>query len=197
MDNNRDKYEEAKSDFEVFVAQILSAMSTVETSFTELAPKHCIFRINRDIRFSKNKMPYKNNFGAAFSQGGKKSPYADYYIHIEPGASFIAGGVWMPDATRLKGIRQEIDYDLDGFRSVLNNKVFKKLYTGIDGEQLKKAPAGYATDNPALEYLRYKSFTVGHAIDDKVITQAAFVQTVTQSFTTMKPFLDFLNRPIA
>lgn len=196
MDSHRDIYEVARQNFEEFVAAILDGMSSVEPSFADLKPKHCIFRINRDIRFSKDKSPYKNNFGAAFSKGGKKSPYADYYFHLEPGNSFLAGGLWMPDAARLKGIRQEIDYGLEDFRQIVNNKAFRKIFPNIEGEQLKNAPSGYAIDNPAIEYLRYKSFTVGHSVEDKKITGGDIVKYTLQSYITMKPFLDFLNRSV-
>ena len=196
MDIHRKEYETAKQNFEVFVTAVLEGLGGFEPLFKDVAAKQCIFRINRDIRFSEDKSPYKSNFGAHFTIGGKKSPHAGYYFHLEPGSAFIGGGAWLPPADMLKGIRQEIDYDLPAFEKIINQKDFKKLYAKIDGEQLKKAPQGYDPENPAIEYLRYKSFTVGHKVADKDILDKAFVKQVVQSLKTMKPFIDFLNRAV-
>jgi uncharacterized protein (TIGR02453 family) len=196
MDCNRSAYETAKRNFEEFVGQLLEGMQTFEPSFAELTPRACIFRLNRDIRFSSNKAPYKTNFGAAFSKGGKKSPAAGYYIHLEPGASFAAGGAWQPSPELLKGIRQEIDYDFKGFNDIVGQKEFRKLYPQLEGEQLKKAPQGYEADNPAIDFLRFKSFTVSHAVPDKDLLSKQSVQKILHSFATLKPFIDFLNRPL-
>lgn len=197
MDAHRKEYEAAKQNFEVFVTAVLEGLGGFEPLFKDMAAKQCIFRINRDIRFSEDKSPYKTNFGAHFTIGGKKSPHAGYYFHLEPGSSFIGGGAWLPPADMLKGIRQEIDYDLPAFEKIINQKEFKKLYPKIDGEQLKKAPQGYDPENPAIEYLRYKSFTVGHKVADKDILDKKFVQQTVQALKTMKPFIDFLNRAVA
>lgn len=197
MDAHRKEYETAKKDFEAFVTAVLEGLGAIDPAFKDILPKQCIFRINRDIRFSEDKSPYKSNFGAHFTVGGKKSPHAGFYFHLEPGSAFIGGGAWLPPADLLKGIRQEIDYDLKAFEKIINNKEFKKLYPQIDGEQLKKAPQGYDPENPAIEYLRYKSFTVGHKVADKEITDKGFVKLLLQSFKTMKPFIDFLNRAVA
>lgn len=196
MDANRKSYEAAKQNYEDFVTELIQEIEAFEPSFSELKAKQCIFRINRDIRFSENKAPYKSNFGAAFSKSGKKLPSAGYYFHLEPGSSFIGGGIWMPPSDMLKAVRQEIDYDLKAFLKIIEDKNFKKLYPNIDGEQLKTAPQGYTTDNPAIAYLRYKSFTVGHAVPDKEITGKNFVRETASSFKTMKPFIDFLNRAV-
>lgn len=194
MDAHRKAYETAKKDFEAFVAALLEGVAGLDPAFSGINPKSCIFRINRDIRFSEDKSPYKSNFGAHFTKGGKKSPLAGYYFHLEPGNSFIGGGAWMPPADLLKGIRQEIDYDLEGFQNIIEQKDFKKLYPKIEGEQLKKAPQGYDTENPAIGYLRHKSFTVGHKVTDKDLKSKDLVKHTLHSFTVMQPFIDFLNR---
>jgi uncharacterized protein (TIGR02453 family) len=196
MDANRQMYEAAKADYESFVTQIIAGLSKMEPLMSELTAKQCIFRLNRDVRFSNDKSPYKSHFGAYFSIGGKKSPHAGYYLHAEPGQSFIGGGCWMPEAAMLKSIRQEIDYDFDTFKSIIQDKNFKKLYPKIDGEQLKKAPQGYDTENPAIAYLKHKSFTVGHPVADKDLFSKQAVDKVLSSFETMKPFIDFLNRSV-
>ncbi|WP_118951334.1 DUF2461 domain-containing protein [Taibaiella helva] len=196
MDAHRKEYEAAKADYERFVADILEGLSAFEPLFRDIPAKQCMFRINRDIRFSEDKSPYKTNFGAHFTIGGKKSPHAGFYFHLEPGSAFVGGGSWMPPADMLKNIRQEIDYDLAAFEKIIHQKDFKKLYPRIDGEQLKKAPQGYDPDNPAIEYLRYKSFTVGHPLSDKELSDKNLARQTIQSFRTMKPFIDFLNRAV-
>lgn len=196
MDAHRKDYEEAKANFEAFVTAVIEGLSAFDPGFSGLNARQCIFRINRDIRFSNDKSPYKANFGAHFNKGGKKSPAAGYYFHLEPGQSFIGGGAWMPPADMLKQIRQEIDYDLETFRGIIDHSAFKKLYPRIDGEQLKKAPQGYDPANPAIEYLRYKSFTVGHPLTDASLAGKKLVQDTVRSFEVMKPFIDFLNRAL-
>ena len=112
FDKNRDAYAIAKDDYEVLVDNLLVALSAVEPVFKEQKAKDCVFRIFRDVRFSKDKTPYKPNFGAFFSKGGRKYPGAGYYLHVEPGGkSFAGGGLWMPEAPILKAVRQEIDYN--------------------------------------------------------------------------------------
>jgi uncharacterized protein (TIGR02453 family) len=196
MDANRKPYEAAKADFEAFVSEVIGRLSLLEPLMSELTAKQCIFRLNRDIRFSNDKSPYKSNFGAAFSIGGKKSEHAGFYLHFEPGQSFVGGGCWMPPAEMLKNIRQEIDYDLPAFEAIVNDKKFKKLYPSIDGEKLKKAPQGYDVENPAIEYLKHKSFTVGHAVKDADLLGNKALDNVLNSFEIMKPFVDFLNRSL-
>jgi len=194
MDANRKSYEAAKADYEAFVTELIGGLSKLVPAMAELTAKQCIFRLNRDIRFSNDKSPYKSNFGAAFSIGGRKSEYAGFYLHLEPGQSFVGGGCWMPSAEVLKKIRQEIYYDLDTFNGIVASKAFRKLYPQIDGEKLKKAPQGYDPEDPAIEYLKHKSFTVGHPLQDADLQTGKAAAKVLQSFETMLPFIDFLNR---
>jgi uncharacterized protein (TIGR02453 family) len=135
---NKKTYEAVKKNHEAFVQELLQAMAAREDAFSTQKPKDCVFRIYRDVRFSKNKVPYKTNMGAVFAKGGKKTTGAGYYVHIEPGKSFIGGGIWMPDGETLKKIRQEIDYNLKEFETLLHEKNFKKTFGEINGEKLKK-----------------------------------------------------------
>jgi len=197
FDKHRDEYEAAKEDFELLVTEILGGLSVTEPMFKEQKAKDCIFRIFRDVRFSKDKTPYKAHFGAFFSRGGRKFPGAGYYLHIEPGGkSFAGGGLWVPEAPLLKAVRQEIDYNFAEFKKIIEDKKFKKFFAKIDGEQLKTLPAGYKEDNPAIEYLKMKSFTVGHNLPDTDLTGKGLVKKVMDVFTTMRPFADFLNRSL-
>jgi uncharacterized protein (TIGR02453 family) len=193
---NKDAYEGAKADFEHFVAEILAGLATSEPGFLEQKAKDCIFRIYRDVRFSKDKSPYKANFGAYFSKGGKKFNGAGYYFHLDPGKSFAGGGLWMPEPEILKKVRQEIDYNFGEFQSIIENATFKKLFGTIRGEQLKKVPQGYDSTNPAAELLKFKSFTVSNTVGDVELLQSGIIGHCLEVYGAMRPLLDFLNRAV-
>lgn len=190
---NRSKYEDAKADFEKFVESLLPLLAKENSKLKDLKVKDCVFRIYRDVRFSKNKAPYKTNFGAYFVEGGKKSSKAGYYIQIEPGNSFLAGGCWMPEAPVLKAIRQEIDYNLKDFEKIVKGKAFKSRFGELSDARLKTTPKGYDADNPAIDYLRQTSFTVTAAIKDKDLVVPTFTKDAAKAYKEMLPFLQFLN----
>lgn len=197
FDKNRDAYEAAKADFETFVEVIKSQLAKTEPALADQKAKDMIFRIFRDVRFSKDKTPYKAHFGAYFSRAGRKSPDAGYYLHIQPGnKNFVAGGLWMPEGPLLKATRQEIDYNLEEFNSILNKTAFKKLYKSLEGEKLKTLPQGYTADNPAIEYLKMKSFIVSTKLEDKDLLAKTAVSKINAAFNTMQPLVSFLNRAI-
>lgn len=197
FDKNRDAYEAAKADFETFVEAIKNQLAKLEPALADQKPKDMIFRIFRDVRFSKDKTPYKAHFGAYFSRAGRKSPDAGYYLHIQPGnKNFLAGGLWMPEGPLLKATRQEIDYNLDEFKNILNKAAFKKLYKTLEGEKLKTLPQGYTADNPAIEYLKMKSFIVSTKMEDKDLLAKTAVSKIFAAFNTMQPLVNFLNRAI-
>jgi len=128
FDAHRQLYETAKTDFYALVEKLIPATAKFDAPIGQLAVKQCVFRINRDVRFSKNKAPYKNNMACYFNQAGKNGLGAGYYLHIEPGKSFAAGGIWVPEPQVLAGIRQEIDYNFTDWKKVIENKAFKKTY---------------------------------------------------------------------
>lgn len=197
FDSHRKEYEAAKKDFELFIEALLHELSAVEPLFKEQKAKDTIFRIFRDVRFGKDKTPYKPNFGAYLSRGGKKSPEAGFYLHIEPGGKcFLAGGMWMPEAGILKKLRQEIDYNLNDFESILKAASFKKLYPAVEGEKLKKPPKGYDSENPAIEWLKMKSYIVKTGLADDDLLDKNAPKKIAKSFMVMKPFIDFLNRAL-
>jgi uncharacterized protein (TIGR02453 family) len=199
FDANRPSYVEAKTTFENFVASLISAYGKHDPSIAHLTAKECMFRINRDVRFSKNKSPYKTNLGASISSGGKKSPFAGYYVHIEPGASFAGGGMWMPMPEQLAKVRQEIDYNFDEFLSLIKSPAFKKqyqqLYTG-DDVSLSRVPKGYDAENPAAEYLKLKSFIAMRPITDEEIASGDLEKICVNAFKALKPLVEFINRGI-
>ena len=197
FDKNRKIYEQAKADYLNFVTILLNEIQGFDTSLMELQPKQCIFRLNRDVRFSKNKDPYKTNFGASFSKGAKKVQSAGYYFHLEPGENFVGGGLWMPMAPDLNKVRQEIDYCFKEFSSILKKPAFKSTYGDMDNSmKLVRPPKGFDVDNPALEYLKLKSFVVTRSIKDTELSDKQLVKNVVKDFKTIAPLVHFLNRAI-
>ena len=198
FDNNRAQYEKAKSDFRDFIAAVITGIGKFDNSIATLEAKNCIFRINRDVRFSKDKRPYKNNMAGYFNKAGKKGNGAGYYLHIEPGASFIAGGIWMPEPLVLSNIRQEIDYSYKEFKKLLANPAFKKHFPkGLESSNiLMRPPKGYDTENPAIELIKLKSFIVSKTFTDKEIISKDFEKEIFNACKAMKPLIDFLNRVV-
>jgi uncharacterized protein (TIGR02453 family) len=199
FDANRAQYEAARIDFSNFIQLVIDAVQKSDTTITGLTSRDCLFRINRDIRFSNDKTPYKAHFGASIKRSGRKSPFAGYYFHLEPGQSFIGGGMWMPEAPALKNMRQEIDYNWDEFSAIIGEKNFKKtfgdLYKGGD-VSLSTMPKGYEKGNPAAEYLRLKSFIAETKITDEELTKATLHKKTVAAFEALQPFLNFINRTV-
>lgn len=195
FDDHRETYATAKQDFEDTINKLLEELSVLEPALREQKAKDCVFRIFRDVRFSKDKTPYKAHFGAYLSKGGRKYEGAGYYVHIEPGGkSFAGGGLWMPEPTLLKKVRQEIDYNTDEFQAIVDQPTFRKHFKTIEGEKLKNPPRCYASDHPAIEYLRLKSITVGASLADEELTSPLLLKKCVEIFTAMRPLVDFLNR---
>ena len=199
FDENRNSFEQAKSDFEALVKDIISAFGKVDSDIAPLEAKNCIFRQYRDVRFSKDKTPYKQHMGASFDRGGKKSGFAGYYLHIEPGnKSMAGGGIWMPEAAALKKIRQEIDYGRDEFANILNEPAFKKVYGDLEqGEfKLSREPKGYEKNNPAIEYLKLKSLVATDPLTDVDLTSKDLPKKIVGAFTALMPLIKFINRSL-
>ena len=198
MDLHRNEYEKAKEDFHLFVDEMINNIAKFDTSIGMLKSKECSFRINRDIRFSKDKRPYKNNMAAYFNREGKKGRGAGYYIHIEPGKSFVAAGIWMPEAKDLAAIRQEIDYNFEEWEKILSTASFKNQFKdGIDNsDTLVRPPKGYTDDNPAITYLKFKSFIFRKSFSDKEVLDSSFPKAVSKTFQTVKPVIEFINRSL-
>ena len=194
MDANKKVYLEAKGAFVSITESLINGVAGFDESLIGLEPKQSIFRINRDIRFSKDKSPYKTNFGAYMVPGGKKSGNAGYYLHLQPGdESFIAGGVYMPQAENLTKIRQEIDYNVSELKTITEAPKFMEFFGAIEGEKLKKAPKGYPIDHPNLELLKLKSFLVIHKVKDSQVLKTGFIDYVLTVFKAMEPFNSYLN----
>jgi len=197
FDANRAGYEAAKKDFEGLIQTLIDKQGKNDRSIAEVKAKDCLFRINRDLRFSKDKSPYKTNFGASITRGGRNSPFAGYYFHCEPGESFVGGGLWGPLPPALKKVRQEIDYNFAEFKKIIGNKKFKSvygdLYRGSDAS-LTKIPQGFEKDNPAGDYLKLKSLIAMKSLTEKDLGAKDLVKTITDAFAALHPLLLFINR---
>ena len=202
--NNRDwfkannkYYEEARSEFKSIVENLIPALAVSNPLLANLEAKDTIFRIYRDVRFSKDKSPYKIGMGAIIAPSGRKSLYAGHYLHIEPGNSFLAGGSYSPPTERLKNIRWEIYYNCEEFKSIINSVDFKKLFSEIEGSKLVRPPVGFPKDFEDIELLKYKDYTVFHKIDDKAVESSDFLLNSVDIFNKMNPFNEFLNRALS
>jgi len=197
FDANRSRYDASKKDFEVFIQAVIDSFGKKDKSISLLKAKECLFRINRDVRFSKDKSPYKTNFGASINKGGRKAMNsAGYYIHLEPGQCFIGGGIYQPMPDELKKLRQEIDYSFKDFKKIIDSKKFKSLYGELDKSPeflLSRVPKGYEPDNPAAEYLRMKSYIAMVEIKDEELTSQDLIKKTVTAFETLQPLIQFIN----
>lgn len=199
FEKNKPAYLAAKEEFETMVAAVLRETVKFQPDYAHLEARKLIFRIYRDVRFSKDKKPYKTNMGAGFSPGGKLIQEPGYYLHIEPGnKSFIAGGLYMPEPPLLANVRQEIDYNGEKLKKIFSKADFKKTMGGWDEtDKLKKIPKGYAPDHPLAEWLKLKSFVVGCKLTDNQVTRPGFAKEAAKVFKTIKPLNEFLKEAIA
>ena len=196
---NKKRYEAVKNEYQQLVGDFLDAMKPLDPSLEMLEVKNCTFRINRDIRFSKDKTPYKSHLGVWLSSGAKGMNRSGYYIHLEKGASFIAGGLYCPEAVDLKKMRKEIAYFHDDLEAILNEKDFKREFKDFDRNEkdtLKNPPRGYEKEHPAIEFLKLKSFECSQRIDFSEVTKKDFVATMSKKLIALKPLNDFINRAL-
>lgn len=190
---NRTTYESCKLNIIHAVELLIHEISSFDQSISGVLPKKSIFRINRDIRFSNNKLPYKTNFGAFIAPEGRNSGKAGYYFHIEPGNSFIGGGIYMPPSPVLKAIRNEIFENYEEFLEIVTDHDFVKYFKELTGEKLKTRPRGYTDDFEGIEYLKLKHFTViNYKSDDYFKDENAFKNLLTE-FESIYAFNRFLN----
>ncbi len=192
--NNKSKYEAAQEDFLCFITALIAKIIEFDDSIADIEPKKTMFRIYRDVRFSKDKRPYKTNLGAHLApKAAKPHSQAGYYIHVEPGNCFLAGGAYQPPASWLNRIRERIAHSGEDLKRILTHPDFKTYFGKLEGEQLKTKPRDYPVDHPHIDLLRYKSYLAMHPVDDLVVQQIDFLDYAKQVFQVMKPFKDFLN----
>ena len=200
FDVNRKKYDDAKTNFAAFIQQVLNEFGKKDTTLSAIVAKDCLFRINRDVRFAKDKSPYKTNMGAYINAFGKKSMNAGYYLHISPGESFAGGGLNQPDADALKKIRQEIDYNFDELSNIINHKKFKTVYSkGLSEEgdvKLSRPPKGYDENNKAIEFLKLKSIVAMSPLTDEQLMDKKAVSIIVKAFEALHPLIVFMNKAL-
>jgi uncharacterized protein (TIGR02453 family) len=196
---NKDRYDVARQNVIDLTAQLITLLQKIDPAISpDLEAKKCVMRIYRDIRFSKKKLPYKNNFGISFPTSGTKLGGAEYYLHIQPGKSFIAGGYWMPEANHLKAIRQEIDYNGHDLKAIIDAPEFVKLFGDFrNQDKLKTLPRDYAADNENIELLKLKSFIVMHPLKDAEIKSDKAADNIAQLCNKVYPLNVFLRNAIA
>ncbi|KUJ52787.1 hypothetical protein AR685_06760 [Chryseobacterium sp. JAH] len=196
FNENKNLYTEAQSDVLNFIESLISEIGKYDENLLKMDAKKSMFRIYRDTRFSKDKIPYKTNFGASLGMG-KGNQKGGYYFHLEPGKSFIAGGIYMPEPSTLKAVRKEISLYGDDFLTILNDKKFKKLFSGLsEDDKLKKIPQGFEKEDPMGEFLKLKSFIVVYNLKDEEIINKNAAANLSKIFEVMKPLNAFLNRAL-
>jgi uncharacterized protein (TIGR02453 family) len=190
---HRPAYERARDLFEDFVEELILGLGAIEDMYGVTA-KDCVMRIYRDIRFSKDKSPYKTGFGASVGPGGRKSYRFHYYVHLEPhNQSMIAGGLHEPKSAELNGFRTAISRDARKYKAVVGAESFKRYFGEVGGERLKTAPQGYDRNHPQIDLLRLKDVVAVHRLTDDDVLAPHFPAHAIKVCTAMKPFLDYLS----
>ncbi|MCD0487707.1 DUF2461 domain-containing protein [Pedobacter sp. MC2016-14] len=194
---HKDEYETARENVLDLVKDLIPQLAKIDPLISgDTDPKKAIMRIYRDVRFSKNKDPYKTNFGMWFSAKSKGGNEPGYYLHLQPGNSFVAGGYWMPEAPHLKLIRQEIDYNIGDFLEIIEDKTFAADFKLSTSNALKNAPKGYDPADPNIQYLKLKSFEVLKKLTDKEVCSANLAARLAGYYKTIHPLVTFLRNAI-
>lgn len=196
FNDNKDWFQKSSEKFKEFTHSLIVGINEFDDFVGSVEPKDCIFRVYRDVRFSANKEPYKTNFGAYITKGGRKSPYAGYYFHLDTESSFASGGIYMAEPNVMKRIREDMDLYSDEFLAIVNSNKFKETFQFFDDEKLKRVPTGFDKDSPVAEYLKFKHITPYHSLNEKDITDKNLLKNTLAVFKEMKPLVDFLNRSI-
>ncbi|MBN2174149.1 MAG: DUF2461 domain-containing protein [Bacteroidales bacterium] len=197
FNQNRDRYEAARGEFEMLMNRIIPGIQTFDSEIAGVTAKQAIFRIFRDVRFSKDKSPYKTNFGGFISKGGRKGGHAGYYIHIDPSGSFLAGGSYMPPPGFLKKFRQEIYFNIDEFKKIILSNDFRQAFGNLEGEKLSRPPKDFPADFPDIDLLKFKSYIVMHSLDNRLINKPDLIEYILDIFNRLAPLNHFLNRALS
>ena len=192
--NNREWFRENKPEYEKAMSNIKAFTAAVEKELNkkDIIEKSKTYRIYRDVRFSKNKLPYKNHFGSSFVRAGAIRR-GGYYVHLMPGGSFVGGGFWAPNPSDLKRIREEFAMDDGPIRNIISDKKFKKYFGSLRGNAVKTAPKGFSKDHPAIDLIRLKQFLVLRPFSDKEVLSAGFLKETVKTFEAMRPFFDYMS----
>ncbi len=195
FNKNKGRFFAAHDDFVRFVQSLIEKVASFDRSVSGLDAKDRVFRIYRDIRFSRDKSPYKTHFGAVLHGKGTQCGVAGYYLHLEPGNTFLAGGVHMQEPGHLKAIRRALSRNGTAFLKIVQDAKFRKLFT-LEGERLVRVPQGLDNEDPMAEYLKYKDLVIRHSMNDKDVLSARFATSCSNVFKAMVPFNTFLNTAI-
>ncbi len=205
QNNNRDWFQTNKKAFDAaqdnltaFTDYLIGEVGKFDDAVATLDPKSCVFRIYRDVRFSKDKSPYKTNLGAYISPGGRKSMKPGYYFHVQPGQSFVAGGKHVPDGPETLKIRNAIANNTDEFLKIVEKKSFRDAFGEMRGDRLKSAPKGFDPEHKVVEYLKLKEFMGFKELnDDKILTSAEFPKMLAKIMKEMFPLVAFLRKALS
>lgn len=194
---HHDAYQESLSEIKELTSTLLSEIQKIDKRLVGVNSKDCIFRIYRDIRFSKDKTPYKNHFGIYFAPGGKNSSKPGYYLHIEPNESFFGGGAWMSPTNELFAIRQEIYYNYLTYKTIVEEPDFANEFPNLDSTYInKKAPKGFDPNFEGIEILKHKSFFFFQKITNDELSSPHCKEKIVRLFQMLQPFNAFLNSAI-
>lgn len=196
FDQNRDRYDLTRKKFLAVTEILIHEIRRFDKEIPALNPKDCVFRIYRDVRFSKEKSPFKTNYGCFMARGGKKSGYAGYYLHIQPGECFLSGGIYMPSPEFLHAIRQEIYYHPHEYIGLLEDEKFKATYTLPYFDKLKTAPKGYPKEWQHLDLIKNRSYALGHPVSEEALYAPDFLNRAIDIFKIIHPYNTYLNRAV-
>lgn len=189
---NKEWYLRVKAKHEAFINQVIEVLAKREPDVEGLEAKDCTYRIYRDMRFSPDKTPYKTHIGAYMVRGGKKSPRAGYYIHLEPDHCLFGGGIWCPELSLLKALRQDVHDNIEEFTGIVEDPKFSKYYV-VEGEKLKNVPAPFPKDFAGGEWLKFKSYTVSNYVPESFFKGEHVIEHIVDRLMLMQPFNRFLN----
>ncbi|MDD5507136.1 MAG: DUF2461 domain-containing protein [Bacteroidales bacterium] len=192
---NKSRFEVVRSDFEAFINRLIPEVYKFDPGIGLVSARDCMFRIYKDIRFSKDKSPYKTNFGAFIAENGRKSVKAGYYVHLDSEESFLGGGMYMPSPDILRRVRQEIYFNAEALNRILEEKDFREIYGGIHDmeDKLKNPPRDYPVDFRYIELLKHKSYSVWHTLSPDALKSGTLLEDIACKFSAMAPFNAYLN----
>jgi uncharacterized protein (TIGR02453 family) len=196
FDQNRDRYDVTRKKFLGVAAIMINEIRQFDEEIPALMPKDCVFRIFRDVRFSNDKRPFKSNYGCFIARGGRKSGFAGYYFHIQPGECFLSGGIYMPPPEHLQAIRQEIYYHPEKYIDIIENKEFKSIFTLDYYDKLKTAPKGYPKDWEHIELIKNRNYAVGHKVNEEELSDPDFLYKAIELFKIIYPLNRYLNKAV-
>jgi len=196
FNTHKARYQEAKEAFDALIHELIPIARYIDPLIDVENPAECSFRIYRDTRFSKNKDPYKTNFGAFIAPGGRKSAFSGYYIHLQPGESFSGGGIYHPEPRFLNAVRRQIHEHPDEFGRILQDPLHRKFFDRIYGDKLKKVPRDYPKDHPHGEWLKFKDYALFHSLSDELVCSDRIVVYLEEMFRAQAAFNTFMNRAV-